>query len=77
MGMLQELIPSCFFQTHRNGGGAPQILYGEVAYCSPGRRLVSGCSVADGTCIAKAKTSNIANSNNLKAKSPAYEMMIV
>lgn len=40
--------------------------------------LVPGeVNVTDGTCIAKAKTSNITNSNNLKAESPACEIMIV
>lgn len=43
----------------------------------PGKASGAGRSIADGACIAKAKTSNIANSNNLKAKSQAYEIMIV
>lgn len=43
----------------------------EVAILLPGEVNVNG-----GTCIAKAKTSNIASSNNLKAKSLACEIMI-
>lgn len=46
-----------------------------LSHNETGMEEVQDCSlggaVADGICIAKAKTSNIASSTNLKAKSPA------